>query len=125
MVTREIAPEDLARIGRALYAGASYNGRTSWQSWLADGLAVDGATVRRWLMPEGVASRRAVPPTVATLLLASERISGELRMADQPRGTLIVDRMSDIVARASRTVAVGSIGDHSRTVHTILPEPRS
>jgi hypothetical protein len=38
-----LSPEDLRRIGEALY------GRWGWQTRLAEELEVDGSTVRRWV----------------------------------------------------------------------------
>jgi hypothetical protein len=92
---RAISPQDLNRIGAALYRGVSYNGRPAWQSWLAGGVGVDRVTVRRWLM-EDKSSGRAVPEPVAILLLAAERACERLRMWEQPRGTAIADRMTDL-----------------------------
>jgi hypothetical protein len=89
--------EDVARIGAALYRGISYRGRPAWQSWLADGLGVVPQSVRRWLA-DGT-SHVDVPQTTAGLLVAAERIADRLRMWEQPRGTLIVDRMAELAAR--------------------------
>jgi hypothetical protein len=86
---------DLARIGSTLYRGVQYKGRSAWQSWLADGLGVDRATIRRWLMDEA-ASRRSIPRPLALLLIAADRVADRLQMWDQPRGTLIVERMAEI-----------------------------
>jgi hypothetical protein len=90
---------DLARIGATSYRGVQYKGRSAWQSWLADGLGVDSATIRRWLMDEA-ASRRSIPRPLALLLIAANRVSDRLQMRDQPRGTLIVDRMAEIALEA-------------------------
>ena len=92
-----ISPEDLARIGAALYRGVVHKGRPAWQSWLADGMAVDVATVRRWLMASAK-SRRAVPPPVAAILLAAEQVAEQLCLWRQPRGTLVAHRMAEIIS---------------------------
>jgi hypothetical protein len=92
-----LSSEDVARIGASIYRGVTYNGAPAWQSWLADGLSVDAATVRRWLM-DGAPSQRSVPTPIALLLLAAERITEQLEMWMLPRGTLIVDRMADIAS---------------------------
>lgn len=98
-----ISPRDLTRIGSSLYRGVTYNGRPAWQSWLAEGVGVDAATVRRWLM-EDKDSGRAVPAPVAVLLLAAERTGERLRMWEQPRGTTIADRMADLTRRGGTDV---------------------
>jgi hypothetical protein len=92
-----LSSEDIARIGASIYRGVTYNGAPAWQSWLADGLSVDAATVRRWLM-DGAPSHRCVPTPIARLLLAAERIAEQLEMWMLPRGTLIVDRMAEIAS---------------------------
>jgi hypothetical protein len=102
-----LSPEDIARIGAAIYRGVTYNGAPAWQSWLADGLSVDSATVRRWLM-DGAPSRRAVPPPIALLLLAAERVAGRLEMWRLPRGTLIVDRMAEVASGTAPTAGLAS-----------------
>jgi len=94
-----VSASDLARIGATLYRGVQYKGRSAWQSWLADGLGVDSATIRRWLMDEA-ASRRSIPRPLALLLIAANRVSDRLQMWDQPRGTLIVERMAEIALEA-------------------------
>jgi len=94
-----VSASDLARIGATLYRGVQYKGRSAWQSWLADGLGVDGATIRRWLMDEA-ASRRSIPRPLALLLIAANKVSDPLQMWDQPRGTLIVERMAEIALEA-------------------------
>ena len=90
-----LTPMDLTRIGTALYRGVAYNGRSAWQSWLADGLMVNSVTVRRWLMANTI-SRRSMPVPIARLLLAAEGVAEHLALWDQPRGTVIVDRMADV-----------------------------
>lgn len=89
---------DVARIGASLYQGVEYNGRPSWQGWLADGLVVDVATVRRWLM-ESAPSRRSVPEPIAVLLWSAEHVSNELCLWEQPRGTPIARRMAELVSK--------------------------
>jgi hypothetical protein len=46
------------------------------------------------------ASRRSIPRPLALLLIAANRVSDRLQMWDQPRGTLIVDRMAEIALEA-------------------------
>ncbi len=99
-----LTPAELTRIGTALYRGVSYNGRASWQSWLADGLAVDAATIRRWLM-EGTNSRRSIPVPTAKFLVAAEGVAEHLKLWNQPRGTVIADRMADVILGAERSPA--------------------
>ena len=93
-----LSTAELIDIGTTLYRGVTYKGRPAWQSWLEDGLGIGSVTVRRWLM-EDAASRRAASGPAAALLVAASRIAGELEMWDQPRGTLIVDRMAALVKR--------------------------
>jgi len=88
---------------RKIYRGVSYKGRPAWQAWFADGLAVDSATVRRWLM-DGAVSARSVPPPVASLVIAAERVADILKMWEQPRGMLIADRMADVVVHQDATL---------------------
>ena len=104
-----LSSEDVARIGTSIYRGVVYNGSPAWQSWLADGLSVNSATVRRWLM-DGAPSRRAVPAPLALLLLAAERVAGRLEMWSLPRGTLIVDRMAEVASGNMPTVG-SALGD--------------
>jgi hypothetical protein len=95
-VRTPISASEIAGIGINLYRGVEYNGRPSWQSWLADGLAVDAATVRRWLMTE-MPSRRAIPQPIAVFLVAADKVADRLQLWNQPRGTLIAERMAQAV----------------------------
>ncbi len=110
-----LSSKDIARIGASIYRGVAYNGAPAWQSWLADGLSVDSATVRRWLM-DGAPSGRAVPTPIALLLLAAERIAGQLEMWRLPRGTLIVDRMAEVASGNAPKVSSASGNDHPPAV---------
>lgn len=101
-----LTPDELARIGTSLYRGVAYNGRPAWQSWLADGLSVNSATVRRWLMSDA-ASRRAVPSHVAGFLLAAEGVAGHLALWERPRGTSIAGRMAELIASREGDQATG------------------
>ncbi len=74
-----LTPGRLARIGAKIFHGVSYKGRPAWQGWFADGLAVDSAIVRRWLM-DGAVSARSVPPPAASLVIAAERVADILKM---------------------------------------------
>jgi hypothetical protein len=93
---KPISPSEIASIGNNLYRGIEYNGRPAWQSWLAEGLAVDTVTVRRWLMTE-TPSRRAMPQPIAVLLVAADKVADRLQLWGQPRGTLIAERMAQAV----------------------------
>jgi len=104
-----LSAAEVARIGAALYQGVTYRGRPAWQTWLAEGLGVTPPCVRRWLAT-GV-SRAVMPPTTVGLLLAAEKVAGRLAMWEQPRGTLITERMAmlisdEAVAEAPQRVAV-------------------
>lgn len=107
-----LSPKDIARIGASIYRGVAYNGAPAWQSWLADGLSVDSATVRRWLMV-GARSSRAVPTPIALLLLAAERVAERLEMWRLPRGTLIVDRMAEVASGNAPAIGSNSANDQS------------
>lgn len=65
------------------------------RTWLVDGVGVDRVTVRRFLM-EDKSSGRAVSEPVEILLLAAERACERLRVWEQPWGTAIADRMTDL-----------------------------
>jgi len=93
----DLSASEFANIGANLYRGISYNGRPAWQAWLAEGLGVNAATIRRWLMEEAL-SRRSMPRPVSALLIAANGIADRLQMWRQPRGKLIVQRMADLAS---------------------------
>lgn len=72
---RPMGADELTAIGEELY------GRYGWQTKLARELRVDGSTVRRWKMPEGTATRVAVPDDraaqIRALLQAHRAAQGE------------------------------------------------
>ena len=88
-----MAPDEFARIGAAIYAGATYRGNDAWQSWLADGIGVLPRTIRRWVEEE-----RSIPEPIARILLSAEPLAKRLDLAHQPRGTWIAARMAELAA---------------------------
>ena len=88
-----MTPDEIARIGQGLYAGASYAGKPAWQSRLAGGLGVLPRTVRKW-----VSGDAEIPERRAATLRRADLLADRLAMASHP-GTLIEDRIAELAAR--------------------------
>ena len=98
----QMTPDDVQRIGKALYRDVAYKGAEAWKAWLADGLGTSGSTVKRWTTDSGEPGHVPIPEPIARILAAVEPLARSLGLHKLPRGTSIVGRLAELKTPKTR-----------------------